>query len=93
MPVHACLPAQPLLKCSLELLKHALKHAPALEAHKAAMIQCLVRSCAVVDAPAARACADASARPQTTLAQKKRRDALGAAVTRESREDAAALVL
>ncbi len=33
--------AEPLLKCGLELLKHAVKHAPALEAHKAAMLDCL----------------------------------------------------
>ncbi len=35
--------AEPLLKCALELLKHGVKHAPALEAHKAAMLECLVR--------------------------------------------------
>jgi hypothetical protein len=33
--------SQPLLKCGLELLKHGVKHAPALEAHKAAMLDCL----------------------------------------------------
>ena len=35
--------SQPLLKCSLELLKHGAKHAPALEAHKSSMTDALVR--------------------------------------------------
>ena len=33
--------SQPLLKFSLELLKHGAKHAPALEAHKSAMTETL----------------------------------------------------
>jgi hypothetical protein len=36
--------AEPLLKCSLEMLKHGVKHAPALDAHKASMEDTLVRA-------------------------------------------------
>ena len=61
-------PSQPFLKCSLELLKHGAKHAPALEAHKSSMTDTLVRASAMryrcgAHALSGAGCAEEASRP------------------------------
>ena len=71
-------PSQPLLKCSLELLKHGAKHAPALEAHKSSMTETMVRTTSAMRFP----CGAQFSLTQAAFALKKR-GGRSSAVTRE----------